>query len=81
MRNQCPGLDYVHFSFMVFNTIKDFNLTYREVEKESGISRSMLSRIKDGRRIDLDSYLKLVYWMEQKNNIKYETFYFCKFPI
>lgn len=51
------------FKEIVFYKIKQNNLTYREVEKKTGVDKSTLTRINKLEQIELVPFLLLIQWI------------------
>ena len=53
------------FAQMILEFLEDKKLTYREAAKELGIGPSTFTRIMQHKSISVDTFVKLLYWMEE----------------
>ena len=53
------------FAKIVLEFLEDKKLTYREAAKELCISPSTFTRIIQHRSIQVDTFMRLLYWMEE----------------
>ena len=59
------------FRRLVFKSIDEQNLTYRELESMFKISFSTFSRIKQNREICVDSFVTLLSWARQQQMLSW----------